>query len=422
MATDPANSTESVEHIEVGLVPSQGPSEFAYVLAKLSYEIKNGACHPAEPEPLIGDFRAKDIEPRLQPGTDYCAFKELTDFVVRGSAYAPGHPVSQMEISLEVGQIVKRVAVFGRRPVEWEASGRPRFPTAEPFSEIEMIDANTYGGIDWRAPLDEADPNIARYALECDFPGLYPRNQYGKGYLCDPKPIDDIELPNFEDPDDLLTPRRLIVPDPRQWWRQPLPWTLDWMSGAAFPRVVFFMAECDAWYPGPDDESLPEVRRGFAAPGFCKAMQDQVIPDPLFFQEASHGLALRDLRGGTPVCIRGMHPTEQDVRFELPNPPTIEFEVDGHRSFMEPRLTSVICRPAEKKFTMTYAVVVNELPRVFLPGIHKHIPISARINGGPPVHYQAPPTVKELIKKGEERVAQEEAEKKVKADPKPDRA
>lgn len=421
MAADPGGSTAAVDHVEVGLAPPQGPCKFAYVLVKLAYAIRDGSCVPSDPEPLIGDFRKEDTEPRLQQLTDYWAFKSETDFIVRGSACAPGGgEVRRMEISLDVGDIQKRVAVFGRRPVEWDASGRPRFPEPEPFTEIELCHENTYGGVDWRVPVDENDPKVAAYALEADFPGAYPRNPAGKGYVVIDGPYADLELPHFEDPDDLLTAGRLVTGDPRLWWKQPIPWTVDAIHATMFPRCVLFIANCDAWFPGPEDETLPEVGRGFLMPGYRTLMsqrEDTRGPHGLFYQEASPGLILQNLTGGTPVRIFGMHPIVQDMRFALPGPPSIELEADGRRSALAPRLTSVICRPGEQKMTMTFAATTDQLPRVFIPGVHKHIPLSARINGGPAVHYPTPPTVMGRIREAEERVAREGAQEAQGADP-----
>lgn len=409
MATDPGGSARAVENVEVGLAPPQGPSKFAYVLAKLTYTLQHGSCVPGDPEPLVGDFRKEETEPRLQQLADYWAFKPATDFIVRGAACAPaGREVRRTEILVDVGGIQKRVAVFGRRPVEWDSSGRPRFPEPEVFTEIPLCHENTYGGVDWRVPVDEDDPMAAAYAMEADFPGAYPRNPAGKGYVVIDEPYEDLELPHFEDPDDLLTPARLVTGDPRLWWKQPIPWTVDAIHATMFPRCVLFIPNCDAWFPGPEDATLPEVRRRFLMPGYRTLMNQRENsdgPHQRFYQEASPGLVLQDLAGGTPVRIRGMHPVEQDLRFRLPYPPTIELEADGHRQMLPPRLTTVVCRPGERKLTMTFAATTDDLPRDYLPGIHKHIPLSARVNGGSPVHYQTPATVKELIREAKDQAA-----------------
>lgn len=367
MAADPATSAEAVEHVQVGLAPSSGPSEYAYVLAKLTYAVEGNGCTPAEPQPLRGDFRDKTLEPRLEPGSDFFASKQATDFIVRGSAHAPTpQPIERMEISTQVGQLHKRIAVFGPRTLEWESSGRPRFGLPEPFSELEMCDANLYGGVDWRVPLDESDPKIANYALDVDHPGLYPRNQFGKGYLVVDEPIDDIELPNFEHPEDLLTPDRILTRDPKLWWRQPLPWTFDWTLASTFPRCVLFLPGCDAWFEGPEDETMPEVRLGMLPSGYRTLMEKQESPSPLFFQEASTGLAIPGLRGGTPVRILGMRPAGQELDFPLPSPPSIEFDVEGRRTTLPAHLNIVVCQPAEKTLTMTYSAIARDLGRIFL--------------------------------------------------------
>ncbi len=100
-------------------------------------------------------------------------------------------------------------------------------------------------------------------AAEADHPGVYPRNPWGKGYVVRPGPWDDVWVPNLEEPSDLLSADRLVVGDPTLWYRQPLPWYLGPVPVLTFPRYTHLVADTDAWFPGPQDESMPEVRRGY---------------------------------------------------------------------------------------------------------------------------------------------------------------
>ncbi len=58
-----------------------------------------------------------------------------------------------------------------------------------------------------------------------------------------------------------------------------------------------------------------------------------------------------------------------------------------------PRLTGVVIEPDHECVSFVYVGVTTSLPRTFIPGIHPHIPLSARIDGGAPVHYQTPPRI-----------------------------
>jgi len=61
-----------------------------------------------------------------------------------------------------------------------------------------------HGGLDNRFQLRPIlkDDYMRTVALACSSttPALYPRNPVGKGYLVMPDPVDEVELPNLEDP------------------------------------------------------------------------------------------------------------------------------------------------------------------------------------------------------------------------------
>jgi hypothetical protein len=100
---------------------------------------------------------------------------------------------------------------------------------------------------------------------------------------------------------------------------------------------------------------------------------------------------------GQPVTLIGMHPDEPTISFTVPSAPSIEIEVEGERAALPPLLTNLVILPAEKKFTAVYCARTKGLQRVFIPGIHKNIPIAARINHDPPIRYQSPPTIHDRL-------------------------
>ena len=343
--------------VEVGLTPHNGPADGAFVLLKVALEMEDGRLLPAEPEPLAHDFRVD--EPTLHPGTDFWLHKELVDVVVQGSAFAPaGEAVGRMTVSVQVGSVQKRLEVLGRRRVRWDGGGAPLFGEPEPFVEMPLNNENSYGGFDRRVRVSEDDPRYDQIAMQVDHPGNYPRNPWGKGYVVLPGSGEELELPNLEDPDDLLAPERFVVGDAARWWRQPLPWCLDWVHPMTYQRYLYFLPQMDAWFPAPQDEKLPEVERGFLQPG-CRAMMGQRQtsqgPHPLFRQAASHGMRFPSLEPGTPVSLEGMHPEQRQLTLEMPAPPHLDVLVEGTSSNPRARLTNVVCRPAEKRLLLTYA-------------------------------------------------------------------
>jgi hypothetical protein len=379
----------------------------AYCLIKLTYAIGDGQCELTEPLPLLHDLRDPDRQPPLPPGTDFWPFKRQPEFVVRGQAYAPGgKPVPGITVSAAVGDREKRIAVFGDRRVVWQQSGQVSFEAPEPFTEMPLTWDRAYGGLDWRTPLPDPITDAEHLLLQVDHPGMYPRNPWGRGYLVQPDPVDDVLLPNLEDPSDLLTPARLLVGDPRQWWRQPLPWTFDWVSVAAFPRFVYLGLGADAWYPAPEGAPLAEIERGLLRPDWRSYYASGPVPHQRLRQEASHGLTLDASPLGQPVELVGLHPERTELAFTLPGKtPSVTFQLEDRTEKVQPRLHHVVCYPDRELVTLTYGAIAD-LPRTFAPGIHKHIPVSVQIAGDAPLVYAPPPPVREVLA---DAMAQQEA-------------
>lgn len=385
----------------IDLAISEELGAYANLIVKFTYKISNGFCVLDKPEPLYHDMRDENIQPRLKAGTDFWPIKLMTDVVVQGSAFAPGGtPIEKMEVSIRVGKRLKRIAVFGRREIIWDRQGRPCIEEPEPFFKMPLIYENAYGGIDWRVAVEDAESPEMQLMLQTDHPGMYPRNPFGKGYLVVDGEVPDMEMPNLEDPDDLLTVERLIVGDPALWYRQPLPWCFDWVHPYTFPRYLYFLDDVDAWFPGPEDEDMPEVQRGFLKRKYRSRPEVRSSdngPHPMFYQEASYGMIFSNLRHGEEIVITGMHPEKTEIAFRLPDaPPELEIEIEGSKEEVKPNLHSVICKPSEEKVILVYGGL-RELQRLFIPGIHKHIPIAGYVNGDRPLVYEAPPTVKEKI-------------------------
>ena len=67
---------------------------------------------------------------------------------------------------------------------------------------------------------------------------MYPRNPRGTGIIVAnlAEAVNELRLPNLEDPADLLTPDRLILGNPEKWPEQPLPQGFGWFPKIAYPR------------------------------------------------------------------------------------------------------------------------------------------------------------------------------------------
>jgi len=415
MEEDARNPARDTYDAVVDIATNARWGAYAFALVKRTYRITaRGECERIVPEPLEHDMRDEDLEPRLKAGSDFWPVKLATDVVVQGAAFPPAGKTSTPEttVSLSVGAATKRVKVFGRRALHWNKHGNPHFTRPEPFEEVPLTWENAYGGIDFRAsdPGLEGLPSEAYLDVDHDHPGLYPRNPFGKGYLVESDPVDDLELPRLEDPSDLLTPERIITGDPRAWYEQPLPWTFEWVHPMMFPRFAHFINAPEAWFPAPEDRRLPEIERGYLAENFREEVEERPIergPAPRFKQGASHGLILHDVPEQAPVRIEGMHPEKPTLRFRLPAAPSLEMQVENERRAVQPRLHSIVLRPGEETFYLLHGAAM-EIERPLIPGIHKHIPLAVYVDGDRPVAYEAPVPTREQL---EQAMAQDEDER-----------
>jgi len=349
---------------------------------------------------LQNDFRDETLTPRVPPHSDYYPWKRHTDVAILGSAYsANAKLVDSLDVVVNLGKRRKALKVFGRRFIEFSGSV-PRIGKSEPFVNMPLGIENAYGGGDFRVPFDVHNTEQTRLVMaQADHPGLYPRNPWGTGYLVDAAPIERMPLPSQEDAMDLLRNDRLITHAPQLWYKQPIPAHLDWVPANNFPRCLFFAPEAEPWFEGPDDEQLPEVRKGILASGYRKHLKEYLGgggPHWRFFQEAPHDqIFSRDVHG-LPIEIEGMHPQFQRLRFALPvMPPRIELGCESTLSSESPLLTSVEIRPNDLSVSLVYTLSLA-LPRPLIPGIHKTIPLVAKIDGQT-VAYEAPPTQKQLL-------------------------
>jgi hypothetical protein len=187
----------------------------------------------------------------------------------------------------------------------------------------------------------------------------------------------------------------MVAGSPELWYKQPLPWCFDWTNGLMFPRLLY--AGMDAWFPCKDDAALPEVRRQLLPSRLAQRMEQAPEIAREYYQEASLGMVFRQPITGQPVSLVGMHPEEPVLNFTIPPDPPIEIEVDGRREAVQPRLTNVVIRPAEKRFYTVHFARTVDLPRAFIPEIHKDIPLSARIARDAPLKYESPPTIRDRL-------------------------
>jgi hypothetical protein len=332
------------------------------VIVKRTYRLlPDGRCVLApEQLPLVEE---PVFDPEL-PGVmledmDLYAYKPLSDVVVDGHAYAE-KPSGAFSAGLSVGKVMKKLALFGPRRCEPTRTGL-RFSRAEPVAKVALSSKHAYGGHDTAAEAKHGNhlAELAQYLGEMDLrlasPYVYPRNPAGTGFVIDgaTEALEKLSLPLIEDPDDLLTPARLVCGAPARWAAMPLPWSPGWMDIAVFPRSAYFGAvpEID-----PETLPLPEVRREFIPSTLVRGGRLFESFDPRAANGASFGLQIPYLKPGTDIVLIGLHPTARKLQFRLPEEQP-RLWIDGRNGKLvttEPVLHTLRLLPDRGLFTVTW--------------------------------------------------------------------
>src|ERR1700761_7929372 len=201
-----ASSAErTVQKIVLPGQTPQGDHIFG-VLIKRTYDIvPGGGCARATANKKLvpGDVHYDDpMNSTVKFESDFIPFKLATDVVFNGRAHAPrGQRVTTLTASLIIGQHHKEVLVLGDRVALYNGKQGPVFTDPQPFETMELRYERAYGGVDIYSDSK----------MQC----VYPRNHLGRGYVVanTKRSVENLSLPNIEDPHDPLTPARLCVED-----------------------------------------------------------------------------------------------------------------------------------------------------------------------------------------------------------------
>lgn len=313
----------------------------------------NGTCEPAVvQEPF--DFEDASDPEGVSGEPEFVPYKLATDIVVFGSAWAPyGRAITEMVAAVQLGQIRKEVLVIGNRRCTFRENRPPIFSQPQPFETMPLSYTLAYGGVD----AIEMPPPETLLDFLSPYPGAYPRNDIGKGYVIynNPDRVEGLELPNLEDPLDRLTPERLIVGSPANWWKQPLPQCFGWFSPGWYPRVVHL--GCVPEGLPDDDRVVPEVQRGYLPPGHKRFCEQASLEEKLLFtftNGASPGLSVPYLRGDEVVHLEGMR-AQGSWSIRLPGKvPEMLLRFEGKTSQLPVVPQTVLIETEEAKLTLVW--------------------------------------------------------------------
>ncbi|MDO8738851.1 DUF2169 domain-containing protein [Candidatus Deferrimicrobium sp.] len=208
--------------------------------------------------------------------SDTVPFKPRADVFLLGKAHAPGgKPVRWLDAGLSVGNVKKVVRVFGDR--SWiSGQGRlsaPIFTEPEPFTEMELVDEKSFGGID-----TESGGVCAENPAGC---GFYTRKS--------PENIDRAPLPNIEDPGNPI----------RQWKDHPRPTGFGIVGKHCQPRLGYLGTYDERWRK----ERCPAPPADFRPDHYNAAQADLQVPGYL--------------KGDEEVLLLNLTPGGGEVRFRL---------------------------------------------------------------------------------------------------------
>ena len=293
------------------VLPGQTPQgePILSVLVKRTYDIVPGkrCIRTAQDRKLIpGDVPwGNPLNTCVRYESDFVPFKLGTDVVLDGKAHAPNAAAtSSCEVSLQVAGRHKQVLVIGDRVVQYVRKRTPVFTEPQPFTTMELRYDRAYGGTDVFSDKSTIYP--------------YPRNPRGCGFVVanTEQSVDQLALPNLEDPSNRLTPERLCLEDYKKWENQPMPAGLGWFPKTWLPRAGFA-----GIMPG-DRTTEKELRTAYAQ--LVPASQREAyvkngLPDMdfRFFSGASPGLDLPFLTGTEEIATRNLSP-EGLLSFQLP--------------------------------------------------------------------------------------------------------
>jgi hypothetical protein len=207
--------------------------------------------------------------------SDLVPFKPRADVVLVGRAYAPGgRPVTQLMAGLRVGSLRYGVTVFGDRTWQWQPMAPPSISEPQPFSAMDLVYERAFGGIDGPAGM---------YCKE---------NLVGTGFIGKKtaKRVSGLELPNIEDPGNLIT----------AWDTHPRPVGLGFYGRGWMPRLA---------YAGTYDEKYLKDRHPLLPGDFSYRLFNGAHPD---LQMEAYP------QGDEEVVLVNVCPHDPDVRFRLP--------------------------------------------------------------------------------------------------------
>ncbi len=336
------------------------------VAAKRTYTVTAGMCALASSQvPLVEGPRALPDGGKLSHDNDVALGKPLVDVIINGHVWSHGAG-SVVDASIHVGSLRRAIRVFGDRRCERDTLGALRFTPPTTFDRLPLAWERAYGGCDLAAKNRYGDPAerlraLAGVAYDPRF-GIYgySRNPLGRGYIVEPsaEALAALELPNFEEPSQLLTPETLVCAYARRWPAAPPPACTGWLAYNVFPRTAhlgFITLPYDLTVVRPED--FHEVRAGVLTP---EAVSPRTRPgaraSALSRQGSAVGMRATEIAPGAPAVLHHLHPRSRAWAFRLPTetPEMFLRAPGGEPQRLTPKIRTVLIEPDEDRVSIVW--------------------------------------------------------------------
>ena len=300
----------------ITVLPNEKGVDTLYVILKASFEISPKVkLLETQVPPFQGDvYWGEPAQSSIKYASDMHLGKATTDIILIGNAQAKNRPlVSHLNVSLQVAKQKLELAVFGDR--EWN-NGKISRPA--PFEKMPLVYEKAFGGTHL---IQEKDKNENTTLAD-------PRNPVGKGFIGkrEGNEINGVQLPNLEDPRQLISTHR----------DQPAPACFGFISPAWQPRFQYAGTYDEVW----KKNTAPYLPNDF---------------DKRFFNMAHQALITEQyLIGNEPVQIRNASPLGE-LKFRLPINP-LEVLVHIKNRTVKPPLfmETVLIEPDENRFSLVW--------------------------------------------------------------------
>jgi len=332
MAYQGLENTSAFE-AEMALLADENGRDILLILAKATYDINtDGTLKLSEEQQPIcfeGEYHGEPGISSLKIAPEANFDKLGTDVVLIGHAYAPnGQPVTQFDVGLQVANMRQHIRVFGDRV--WQKRKTAGMTTwvasnPEPIVKIPLIYENAFGGKDLTPEDDKHN------AFE-------PRNLLGKGVIAKYSQLEEVPMPNLEDPNHLLQ-----SPSDR-----PQPLGTGFISPDWQPRLAYAGIYDQAW----EQTRLPMLPKDFKRE---------------FFNAAHPNLKANGFLNGSEMVHIINACSQGKLSFKLPDEkPKIKFKFQYKDSKQLPvSLDSVIIDSDAMKLTLLWRATQDVFNRIY---------------------------------------------------------